>query len=200
VRQHLFHRPIRARTPAAQQELSRFEARYEARLKDLDLLPLTILVWGPGLKSDDLVAHKREQVRQELLDRGHVALFTEDIAGLPAEPGKNPSLRTREFAQAQSSHMVVILVEDSDGAKAEAEDFCNHPDIAPKAFVLAPHKYMGTYAAQGTFRLLGEGYGGVYWYKPEEMRSCNVLTQVLVRAQARREIYAMHREDRGTHP
>lgn len=191
---------FRPRTDAARHELERFKGRYEAHLRDIDLIALSVLIWGPGMASESPVLQKRKQIRQELLDRGFVALFSEDVdEGFPATTAI-ASLRSREHAQAQAAHLVIILVEDSAGALAEAEAFSSDPDIAWKVFILAPTKYRQGFSGQGTFRLLEEGYGGMYWYENAELIECNVLSQALIRAQARREIYALHRSSRGIQP
>ena len=89
--------------------------------------------------------------------------------------------------------MIIILVEDSPGALTEASDFCNHPDLAPKIYVMAPDVYKAGYAGQGTLKELDEGYGGVYWYQQGDVEACHLLTQALKRVTARRSMAYRHK-------
>ena len=88
--------------------------------------------------------------------------------------------------------LVIILIEDSPGALAEACDFCNHPDLAQKIYVMAPDSYKTGYAGQGALKELDEGYGGVYWYKQGDVEACNVLTKACKRVRARRSMAYRH--------
>ncbi|HKV41622.1 MAG TPA: hypothetical protein VJX67_20630 [Blastocatellia bacterium] len=169
----------------AQRERERFEIAYEVRLKGIKEISLTILVWGPGAPSASAVATKRNEIRQALEDLGHNALLSED---LPVQ-GRNLSEKSREFAQALAAHLIIILVEGSPGALAEAHDFCNHPSIAPNVYLMIPAEYKKGYSARGAIKTLGEGWGGVYWYREKDVVSCNLRKKAVKRAEARRAAY-----------
>lgn len=98
----------------------------------------------------------------------------------------NLSEKTKEFAQARAAHLIIILLEDAPGALAEAHDFCNHPDIASKVYVMIPQKYEGGYSARGAIKDLDDGYGGVYWYAEQDLQACNVCKHAVRRTEARR--------------
>src|SRR5215213_449981 len=119
-------------TPEAEKERARFKAASETYLRSVQRIALSILVWGPDPNRDSVVARKRREIRDTLLGLGHNAMFSEDIS----PKSKHLSLKSLEFAQAQAAHLIIILLEDSPGAVAEAHDFCNHPEIAPKVCVL----------------------------------------------------------------
>jgi hypothetical protein len=179
---------------AARRASTRFEAKYKAYMEDLrQKVALTILVWGPNLGSQSPVANKRKEIFQALQKLGHKAVFSENIN---VEVG-NVSEKMKEFAQALAADLIIILLEDAPGALAEAHDFCNHPDLAPKIYVMIPRKYEGGYSAQGAIKDLDDGYGGVYWYAEEELEICNVRTKAVRRAEARRCIYS-YLQVRGT--
>ena len=177
----------------ARRERKRFEARYEAFIKEAQEISLSILVWGPNPQSDSPVAKKRIEIREELIKLGHNAMFSEDLS-LQTD---NLSEKSKEFAQALAAHLIIILVEDAPGASAEAHDFCNHPDLAPKVYVMIPKKYMQGYSAQGAIKDLSDGYGGVHWYEDEDLGICNVRKQAVIRAEARRWIYYVSERGRG---
>jgi hypothetical protein len=115
---------------SAKRERERFEAAYRRLLGKGQDISLSILVWGPNPKLDSPVARKRSEIREELNNLGHNAMFSEDIH-IQVD---NVSEKSKEFAQARAAHLIIILVEDAPGALAEAHDFCNHPDIAPNIY------------------------------------------------------------------
>ncbi len=124
-------------TPEAKRERLRFMKAVESLTTKTGKIALSILVWGQDPKKRTPLARKRRQIRAELRRRGHHALFSEEIAGSAGQFSE----KTKEFAQALAAHLIIILVEESPGAMAEAHDFCEHPDIAPKVFVLIPQSY-----------------------------------------------------------
>jgi hypothetical protein len=171
-------------TPAATKERERFLAARNALLAQAKATPLSILVWGPGPRTDSPVATKRQEIREELLRRGFNAMFSEEI---PSD-SRDISMKSKEFAEARTAHLVIILVEDSAGAIAEAHDFCEHPDIAPNLMVFIPLSYKQGYSAQGAMKDLADAYGGVFWYSEADLSGCEVCTLAIRRAEARRLI------------
>lgn len=171
-------------TEEAKREWERYLAAYNAFLEQVRQVSLTILVWGPNPESKSEVARKRHEIRDELRRLGHNALFSEELP----QPVEDISEKSKEFAQALAAHLIIILVEDAPGALAEACDFCNHPKIAPKVYVLIPLKYREGYGAQGAIRDLADGHGGVYWYNDTEMSACSVRDRAIKRAEAIRHI------------
>jgi hypothetical protein len=192
-----FHKLFRARTPAAQQALEGFVAAYQYYANINDFIALNILVWGPGLNLNERIARKRIDIHGALLQQGHNALFSEELV----EEAEDLSLKSLELAQALAADLIIVLLSDSAiGAVAEVADFGNHPDIAWKVFVLAPVTFKARYPGLGTLFLLEKGYGGVYWYHDAEVESCQVRSEALIRAQARREIYANFRRVNESSP
>lgn len=168
----------------ARHENERFKTAYEARLREVEKVPLTILVWGPNPQSESPVAKKRNEIREELKDLGYNAMFSEDLS---IQAG-DISEKAKEFAQALEAHLIFILVESAPGALAEAHDFCNHPDIAPNLVVMIPKKYEEGYSARGAIKILGDAYNGVYWYEDEDLNICNLRKRAVDMAGARRWI------------
>ncbi|MCI0558995.1 MAG: hypothetical protein MN733_10905 [Nitrososphaera sp.] len=154
-------------------------------------ISLSILVWGPSTQRDSRLGNKRTQIRDQLIARGHNAMFSEELPSPPLEI----SQKTLEFAQVKASHLALILIQDSPGALGEMHDFCNHPDVAWKIFVAVPRAYKAGYPAKGALRLLEEANGGVFWYEESDLSKCTVATRMIRRADARRELeFIMKRE------
>ncbi len=82
--------------------------------------------------------------------------------------------------------------EATNKALAEAHDFCNHPELAGKFYIMIPDNYKDGYSGKGAIKDLSDGYGGVYWYHEDEIESCNVLNMAAKRVEARRNIMYRH--------
>lgn len=176
-------------TPAAKASRARFLERVNANIEATKQISLDILVWGSSTAKDTAVSLKRVEIRDHLNQCGFNAMFSEEIRVF-FKKHDHLSEKSIEFEQAKSAHLIITLIEDAPGALAETHDFCNHPDLAPRIFVLIPRKYKAGYSASGAIHDLQHGYGGVYWYKESELSSCNVLKQATKRAEARRQIQA----------
>ena len=182
------------KTEAARQARRDFGRRVEEQLKQEGQLALSILVWGMSPDRDAPIAKKRKDIGERLIEDGHNAMFSEDLTNLGS--ALNLSEASRELAQAQKADFIIVLVEGSPGALAEVCDFCVRPDIAHKVYIMAPHSYGAGYPGKGDLRDLDEGYGGVYWYKEQDIADCNLLTQACKRVQARRSIAYRHQPGR----
>ena len=178
------------KTEAAKQARRSFEHRVEEQLKQEEQIAFNILVWGMSPDRDAPIARKRKDIGNRLIDDGHNAMFSEDLPNLGND--RNRSEKSKEFAQAKAADLVIILLEDSPGALAEACDFCDHPDLATKIYVMAPDSYQESYPGQGTLEELDEGYGGVYWYQQGDVEACHLLTQASKRVKARRSMAYRH--------
>ena len=178
------------KTEAARQARRNFEHQVGEQQKGELQIAFNILVWGMSPDRDDPIAQKRKDIGTQLLKDGHNAMFSEDLSHLNREPDLSET--SKEFAQANAADLIIVLVEGAPGALAEVCDFCVRPDLAPKVYVMAPDSYKAGYAGQGALKELDEGYGGVYWYREEEVKACQVLTQACKRVWARRSIAYRH--------
>jgi hypothetical protein len=95
-------------TDAAKLALRRFKAACDAQIARTKSIALAILVWGPGSAAKGPVADKRKQIRDELIKEGHLALFSESLSSA----GKRLSEKSKEFAEAKSADLILILVLD----------------------------------------------------------------------------------------
>ena len=178
------------KTEAARQARRDFECQVGEQQKRELLIAFSILIWGMSPDRDDPIAQKRKDIGTQLIEDGHNAMFSEDLSYLNQE--SDLSETSTEFAQANAADLIIVLLEGSPGALAEVCDFCVRPDLAPKVYVMAPDSYKAGYAGQGALKELDEGYGGVYWYREEEVKACQVLTQACKRVRARRSIAYRH--------
>lgn len=173
-------------TPEAEQELLRFQAAYESNVRSAKRVALSILVWGPSPDRDCPAARKRKEIRDALRELGHNAMFSEDIQ----TKDKDISAKSKEFAQARAADLILLLLEDSTGAVAEAHDFCNDAIIAPKMFVLIPRRFKKGYSGSGALKDLEDAHGGVFWYGDKDLELCNVCSRAVRRAEALRQMRA----------
>jgi hypothetical protein len=171
-------------TDAARRKRAQFNEVYKGFLKEREEIALSVLVWGPDPKSKSPVSKKRKEIRAELLKNGHDAKFSEEIS---TDGDDRASQKAKELAQAQAADVLIILVEGSPGALAETHDFCGRLEIAPKVLVLVPVEYKKGFSGSGLLSDL-KAFGGVHWYKPTELTSCNVLGVAVGRVEARRNL------------
>ena len=178
------------RRRAARQARKNFEHQVEELEKEERQIAFSILVWGMSPDKDVPIAQKRKDIGKQLIEDGHNAMFSEDLSHLSHDPDLSET--SKEFKQATAADLIIVLVEGAPGALAEVCDFCVRPDLAPKVYVMAPDSYKAGYAGQGALKELDEGYGGVYWYREEEVKACQVLTQACKRVRARRSMAYRH--------
>lgn len=183
--------------PKAQQEMNRWLTEQQALLSELLSEPLRILVWGPGNVVTDApgqerkkaVVLKRIQIRDELINAGHAATFSEHWP--TTQP--NVSIKLWEYTQAQTAHLIILLIEESPGGQGEMHDFSVYEELVRKLLVMFPLRYQTNYSALSVGRLLDLAYGSVYWYADNEIEDCQVLAQALKRAAALRETAALRK-------
>jgi hypothetical protein len=184
--------PLQKRLPppktlAASAAQDRFVAAYERMLQEVRNISLSVLVWGPSPNQNaSAAAKKRLDIKNDLIDAGHYAMFSENMPEPPA--AKFMSEKAKEFAQAHVAEFIVVMLEGSPGALAEVHDFANDPEIASKMLVMIPEVYRSGYSAGGAIKDLEDGYRAVIWYGPSDLTKCNLLTQAHRAAEARRHI------------
>jgi hypothetical protein len=179
-------RPMaKGQTPEAAKEAKRYIDQVLALQAAAKKVPLSILVWGQDPTRDTDIARKRSDIRLALENEGHNAMFSENITSR-----LDPALseKSKEFIEAISADFTVILIEDSPGASAEVHDFCNHPKIAPWCLVAVPNKYRAGYSANGAIKDLEDAHNGVFWYDPADITDCHLLTKVVAKAEALRQM------------
>jgi hypothetical protein len=173
-------------TPEAKDAFARFDACFKEQLTRILAVPIRVLVWGPNPTSSSPAAKKRAEIRDALKARGFCAVFSEELK--KPEGSEEMSEKTVEQAQVVAAHLILVLLEGAPGALAELHDFVDDPETVGKIYAMVPSAYKEGYSANGAIRELDDGYGGVYWYGPDELEACHVLTRAVKRANARRQI------------
>jgi hypothetical protein len=112
----------------------------KAILAEYRRLPVSVLLWGPGIQSASPLAEVRVDLRRELCKRGHVALFSEEIC---EENGC--SIRVQQLAQAQVFDLIVSIP-CTPGAIAEIHDFATERKINGKLLVFIDESYKDGYS------------------------------------------------------
>lgn len=191
------NRPVLSalKTEAAKRARRNFERGVEEQLEKEKDVVFNILVWGMSPDEDTPIAKKRKDIGNQLIEDGHNAMFSEDLANLGCDLERSET--SKEFAQAKNADFIIVLIEGSPGALAEVCDLCVRPDVAHKVYVMAPESYKAGYAGQGALWELGEGYGSVHWYQQGDVADCNVLRQACKRVGARRSIAYRHQSGRS---
>lgn len=161
----------------------KFLGKYQRYLAQVQAIPLTLLVWGPGVRGGDLY-EKRLQIRGRLRELGFAAVFSEEIdVDFPVE---TPSLKTKEFFQALSADFIIVI-EASLGSTAEVHDFAGIKEIALKMMVFADKKSKDGYSGKGALEDLSLLYGNVHWFDyPKDVTECHLLAKVIARAELMR--------------
>jgi hypothetical protein len=125
----------------AQRFLERIRPRIETGFAALEKTPVAVLVWGPGVESDHPLAPMRAQLRTVLRERGHLAMFSEELC----DPNLPHSLRVQQLVQAQNFDLVVSLPATA-GSIAEVHDFASHPRVNAKLLVFVNEEHIGGYS------------------------------------------------------
>lgn len=183
--------------PEAQIEMQRWHDEQQKLLKDILREPLRILIWGPGKVTQNtegqerkaMVVNKRIQIRDELINAGHAATFSEHW---PSQRS-NPSLKIWEYTQLRTSHLIILLIEESPGGQGELHDFGPFEEAGTKLFVMFPDRYKDSYTASAIGIPLSNAFHNIYWYQDEEIEDCHVLTAALNKASAMREIAVLRK-------
>jgi hypothetical protein len=85
------------------------------------------LIWGPAPAAATPAGSTRLQLRDALIDDGHLAQFSEDLI----DPSSNRSIQLQQLTHVQS-HDVVFSIPDSPGSIAEIHDFAKVPGVSHK--------------------------------------------------------------------
>lgn len=148
-------------------------------------IKLRILVFGPAATNPSsaervqALRQKRVDIRQALVDAGHVAVFPEDIVepGLPP-PVNNPVLQ--EMLLLKEYDYVVVLVE-SPGSNVELGMITSTKRFAEKSHLLIASEY-GTGLARSACQLCETLGGAVSEFEyPRDITECHLLSKVLNR-------------------
>src|SRR5436853_520879 len=91
-------------TPATsvQRYMQEVERRRLAVLQQISQLPIAVLIWGPAVSAGSPVSTARQLLRDELLQKNHLARFSEDLY----DPNLPFSLIAQQVSHVQSHDIV----------------------------------------------------------------------------------------------
>jgi hypothetical protein len=173
-------------SPEAQGFLDRIKPRLSAGFRELEKIPVGVLLWGPGSASPNSLAVVRVSLRSTLRTLGHLAMFSEELcdASLPH------SLRVQQLLQAENFDLVVSLPATA-GAIAEAHDFAAHPRVNSKMLVFVNREHVGGYGEDSLRALSTVVSCQVEYYPNDEDVGC-IQDITLAQVQRIRELKFMY--------
>ena len=130
-------------TPEANDLVTRIKQNIKSRLADASRVPVSVLLWGPGLKSTSPLAKVRLSLRSELRRVGHAALFSEELC----DPRSKSSTRLQQLAQAQEAD-VVVSIPCTPGAIGEIHDFVVDRRVRAHTLVFMNEEHSDGYCLQ----------------------------------------------------
>lgn len=135
--------PVRPLTPEAADLLSRIMPRIQERLAEVNRVPVSILLWGPGVNSDSPLAAVRAELRRRLREMGHAAFFSEELC----DDGAGHSIRLQQLAQAQEFDLIVSTP-CTHGSVGEIHDFAADRRVHAKILIFINEEHVSGYSAQ----------------------------------------------------
>jgi hypothetical protein len=154
-------------TPAAIQYREEVERRRLAALKQVDELPIAVLIWGPSPTSCSLAAQTRVQLRDELIKDGHLAQFSEDLI----DPASGRGIQLQQLTHVQS-HDIVFSIPDSPGSIAEIHDFAKVPGLSHKIITFLDRGWSPGYSNQALLELESQVTCAIELYDSTDLPAC----------------------------
>jgi hypothetical protein len=130
-------------SPEAQRLISRLQPLIEESLEAVNKIPVSVLLWGPGIDSDSPLATVRAELRKKLRQNGHAAFYSEELC----DPASSYSIRIQQLAQAQRFDLVVSIP-CTPGSIAEIHDFASDRRVMAKILVFLNKLYFNGYSPQ----------------------------------------------------
>jgi hypothetical protein len=123
--------------------LSRLLPRIRQRLVEVNRVPVSVLLWGPGIASSSPLAVVRADLRKSLRENGHAALYSEELH----DPNLPYSLRLQQLAQAQEFDLIVSTP-CTPGSIGEIHDFAADHRVNSKTLVFLNEQHLDGYSPQ----------------------------------------------------
>ena len=154
---------------------NRFEEYVEQRrleaLARIDRIPVAALIWGPAPNSVNPVANARFKLREELISRGHLARFSEELI----DPKLKRSVLAQQIAQAEA-YDIVFSIPASAGSIAEIHDFARIPELSYKVVAFLNQEWDDGYSNQSLIQLRSNITCQIQPYRAPELPDCIVGT------------------------
>lgn len=135
--------PVLPLSPEATDLLNRIMPRIQERLAEVNRMPVSVLLWGPGIDSDSPLAAVRAELRARLREMGHAAFFSEELY----DSSKPESPRLQQLAQAQEFDLIVSTP-CTPGSIGEIHDFAADRRVHAKILIFLNEQHLSGYSAQ----------------------------------------------------
>ncbi len=146
--------------------LARIMPIIETRLEEVDHIPVSVLLWGPGAMSKGPLSSVRWSIRAKLRNDGHAAVCSEEIC----KPGAKYSIRLQQLVQAQSFDLIVSIPYTS-GSIGEIHDFAADRRISSKILIFLNRKHARSYSSQSLKAISTVGACRIEYYPSEKNTS-----------------------------
>jgi hypothetical protein len=123
--------------------LERITPRILERLDEVRRVPVSILIWGPGIDSAHPLVPVRANLRLRLRENGHAALYSEELC----DPSLGHSVRMQQLAQAQVFDLIVSTP-GTPGSIGEIHDFVADSRVNSKILLFLNSEYLDGYSNQ----------------------------------------------------
>ena len=130
-------------TPEAAELLTDLMPRIHQRLAEVNKVPVSVLLWGPGIDSNSKLASTRAHLRQKLRENGHAAFYSEELC----DEALHHSIRMQQLAQAQEFDLIVSTP-CTPGSIGEIHDFAADRRVHSKILLFLNQEYLEGYSAQ----------------------------------------------------
>lgn len=166
----------------AQNLLDRLIPRIHSRLAEVERVPVSILLWGPGIDSTNPIWNTRTTLRDILREKGHAAVFSEELC----DPSSPYSIRLQQLAQAQEFDLVVSIP-CTPGSIGEIHDFAADRRVNGKVLVFLNNEYMSGYSSK-SLTAISTILSCQIEYYPNEKETEIIRTATLSEVQRIREV------------
>lgn len=123
--------------------IQRILPRIEEHLRQVNRVPVSVLLWGPGIDSMSALSEVRSELRSRLREDGHAAFYSEELC----DPNAPHSVRMQQLAQAQEFDLVVSTP-CTPGSIGEIHDFAADRRVNSKTLIFLNNEHIGGYSAQ----------------------------------------------------
>jgi hypothetical protein len=169
-------------SPEAERLMAQVLPRIQQGLAAVHRIPVSVLIWGPGLDSTSPLLDVRLQLRSCLRTQGHAAYFSEELC----EPGIEHSLRLQQSIQAQEFELIVSIPA-TPGSIAEVHDVAIDRRVSAKLLVFLNEESFQGYSAQ-SLQAMNSILGGRITHYPNDRDTAIIEAVTLEHVQKIREL------------
>ena len=170
----------------AQAFLAQIAPKIQAGLEAISQVPVSVLVWGPGIESLHPLAPVRAEVRAALREAGHLAMYSEELV----DPNLPHSVRVQQFVQARAFDLIVSIP-GTPGSIGEVHDFASNAVVSSKMLVFLNAEHTDGYSSKSLVALTTVHTCNVVFY-PSYADTGTIVECSLEQAQRMREIKYMY--------